>query len=642
MIRLLQLLLFIGLSNHFAFSQCVNTINTFPYNEGFEISTGGWVSGGTNNDWAWGTPAKTFINSTAQGQKCWVTGGLTGSFYSFGQRSFVYSPCFNFTNIQRPFVKFKIWWEGENQYDGTVFQYSLNNGQTWQNVGSNTDPVNCLNQNWFNTTNITALSSLASPQQGWSGTIQATQGTCFGGNGSGGWVLASHCMNNLAGQASVMFRFAFGAGTICNDFNGVAFDDITISEVPPDTADFDFLCTATPLQYQFTDASTVCPNVFTWNFGDPSSGAANTSTLQNPTHTFSTPGNYVVTLTVQGPCGQTATASYPVITLNLNVIGTNPTCSGNNGQITATGTNALGLSEYTLQPGATTNTTGLFNNLTAGTYTITYSDATSCSITKTIALISPSSATWSSVTSSNVTCFGGSNGTINAMATGGIGTLSYQLLPSAINSSTGTFTNLTPGSYTVVATDGSNCVLNTLVVITQADEITWSENNFTRNACGSTNIGIFTVKAQGGTGNFTYSILPGNFNNTTGNFPVQQSGTYTIMAFDQSGCSISINKEVIEQDCCTSLFIPNAFTPNNDGKNDEFRLVNFFGSRIEVFNVYNRWGQAIFTAQHDEDRWDGKFKGMDCEAGTYFYILEYTCLSNGKKYSFKGDVSLVR
>jgi hypothetical protein len=79
----------------------------------------------------------------------------------------------------------------------------------------------------------------------------------------------------------------------------------------------------------------------------------------------------------------------------LNVIGTNPTCSGNNGQITATGTNALGLSEYTLQPGATTNTTGLFNNLTAGTYTITYSDATSCSITKTIALISPSSATWS-------------------------------------------------------------------------------------------------------------------------------------------------------------------------------------------------------------------------------------------------------
>ena len=642
MIRFWILLTVIGFLQPKAFSQCLSTISTFPYNESFELSAGGWVAGGMNSDWAWGIPAKTIINTAAQGQKCWVTGGLTGSFYSFGQRSFVYSPCFNFTNIQRPYIQFKIWWDGENQYDGTVFQYSLNNGQTWQNVGSNADPVNCLNQHWFNTANINALSTLASPQQGWSGTAQATQGTCLGGNGSGGWVSASHCMNNLAGQPSVMFRFAFGAGTICNDFNGVAFDDITISESPAITSDFDFMCTSTPLQYQFTDASTDCPNVFSWHFGDPSSGANNTSSLQNPTHTFTTPGNYAVTLTVQGPCGQTASTTYTVSTLNLTVIGTNPSCAGNNGQITATGTNANGLLQYAIQPGGNSNNTGSFSNLTAGTYTITFSDAIGCSITKTISLVSPSSAVWSNVTLTDVSCYGGNNGRIQASATGGLGTLSYQLLPLGLNNNNGVFTDLSAGNYTVVAIDASSCVLNTTVVINQPNEIIWLENNFTRNACGATYIGFFTLKAQGGTGGFTYSILPGTNNNASGIFQVQQSGLYKLIAIDQSGCSLSMEKEVVEQDCCTQLFIPNAFTPNNDGRNDEFRLVNFYGSRLDVFNVYNRWGQAVFSAQHDEDRWDGKFKGMACESGTYFYKLEFTCLSNGKKYTYQGEVHLAR
>lgn len=623
-------------------SQCVTTINTFPYNEGFENNNGAWTSGGVNSDWAWGIPNKTIINSAAQGQRCWVTGGLNGSFYSFGQRSFVYSPCFDFTSLQRPFIKMKIWWEGENQYDGTVFQYSLNNGQTWTNVGSQNDPVNCLNQNWFNTANITALNNLASPQQGWSGTILPTQGTCFGGNGSGGWVVAKHCMNNLAGQSSVMFRFAFGAGTICNDFNGFGFDDITISEVPADTANFTYQCTTTPLQYQFNDASTVCPNSFSWNFGDPSSGAANTSNIQNPNHTFSTPGIYNVTLTVQGPCGQTATTTQTINTLNLNLIATNPTCNDINGLITAIGTNATGLAQYTLSPTMLTNTSGQFNNLAAGVYTVTFNDAANCSLSKTITLSSPSSATWTSVVLGPIICYGGTNGSIQAMASGGLGNLSYSLQPGNLTSNNGQFNNLGAGIYTITASDASNCILTSIINLTQPNEITWVDVNFTRNACGDSKIGYFTLKAQGGTGLLNYSIWPGTTNNTTGIFTISTGGTYKLTCTDVKGCTLSIEKTIEEQDCCASLYIPNAFTPNNDGQNDEFKLVNFFGAHINKFHVYNRWGQAVFIAQHDEDRWDGKFKGMDCEIGTYFYVLEYTCLSNGKLYKYKGDISLVR
>ena len=63
-------------------AQCVSGINTFPYNEGFETSNGGWISGGVGNDWTWGSPTKPVINSAGSGSRCWVIGGLTNSSYN--------------------------------------------------------------------------------------------------------------------------------------------------------------------------------------------------------------------------------------------------------------------------------------------------------------------------------------------------------------------------------------------------------------------------------------------------------------------------------------------------------------------------------------------------------------------------------
>ncbi len=108
---------------------------------------------------------------------------------------------------------------------------------------------------------------------------------------AGGWVNAQHTLINLAGTPNVIFRFIFGAGTQCNAYDGFAVDDIVIGEAPPNNASFTFSCTNSNT-VNFTNTSALCP-ALTWDFGDPASGPNNTSTLPNPTHTFSGTGTHI-------------------------------------------------------------------------------------------------------------------------------------------------------------------------------------------------------------------------------------------------------------------------------------------------------------------------------------------------------------
>ena len=211
-----------------AWSQCGVVISSFPYHEDFETSSGGWTSGGVNNDWAWGAPAKPVITGAGSGSKCWITGGTSTSFYNFSERSYVESPCFDFSSMTNPHITLRVFWETEFTYDGANLQYSTNGGVSWTNVGAYGDAIDCMNDNWYNYASVNNLSTLATVKNGWCGTIQPSSGSCQGGGGSGTWRLAKHTMPYLAGQASVKFRIIFGAGTTCNSYDGFAFDDITI------------------------------------------------------------------------------------------------------------------------------------------------------------------------------------------------------------------------------------------------------------------------------------------------------------------------------------------------------------------------------------------------------------------------------
>jgi gliding motility-associated-like protein len=624
-------------------AQCLSTISTYPYAEDFETGTGGWNSGGLSNDWACGIPGKAYITTAGSGTRCWVTGGLNGSFYSLGQRSWVQSPCFDFSTLQHPFVSMKLFWEGENQYDGTTFQYSLNNGQTWINVGSTNDPVNCLNTEWFNTSNITALNTLATPREGWAGTVQPTAGGCFGGNGSGGWVEAKHCMPYLAGQPQVQFRFAFGAGTICNAFDGFAFDDIRIGEAPSNSADFTVACApGTSLGYTFTQNAAFCPDGFSWDFGDPASGAANLGSGPSAQHTFSAPGTYTVTLTVSGPCNAPASISKTIQTLDLSLSGVPPGCAGGlPGSIASNGSGGASPLTYTLLPGTSVSATGLFNGLGPGTYTVTVGDAGGCTLSSTIGLVNPSAPEIVSAQSAPALCFGEASGSIAVQAAGSQPIQSYTLLPGNLMQSNGSFSNLLPGSYTIVAIDAAGCSNISTLVVESPPALKFTKTSFTMAPCGDTLLGTLDVQAEGGTFPYRFLLLPDSVGGT-GSIAVKRNGTKTIRITDARDCILQTEINIPERICCDGVWMPDAFTPNNDGLNDELRPMGLQGTLLKHFRIMNRWGQTVFFAQHEEDRWDGTLRGMPCDVGTYFYLVDYTCLSNGKAFVKKGNFLLMR
>ncbi|HMC96513.1 MAG TPA: PKD domain-containing protein, partial [Flavobacteriales bacterium] len=419
----------LGVGAVVARAQCVVTLNTFPYAEGFEAAAA-WTSGGMANDWAWGTPAHPLINAAGGGAKAWCVGGLSGTTYGDGEQSWLESPCFDFSALPYPWVSFKLFWECERQYDGLGFQYSLDQGATWDNVGGYGDGTDCLNANWFNTGNITAL-NMASPKAGWSGRVGPTIGSCSGGQGSGAWITASHCMNDLAGEPSVKFRFIFGAGTVCNGYDGIGVDDIYIGNAPPNVPSFTTACVGNVVT--FTNTSLPCQNS-TWDFGDPASGAANTSILTNPTHTFPASGTYQVSLTITGPCNAPANVVIPVSVLGVQLLTTDPSCAGNDGWVNAQVSGNTGPVTYLWSPGG--EIIASISGLSAGSYTVTVSAPNACAATATAVLEQNAQAPALNETHTDVTCAGLSGGTAHVSAFGGEPPLNYSWSPSGGGTST--------------------------------------------------------------------------------------------------------------------------------------------------------------------------------------------------------------
>ena len=361
-------------------AQCSGGISSFPYTEGFETSDGGWQSGGSGNDWAWGTPSKPVINAAGGGAKCWVVGGLTGGGYTNSEASWLQSPCFDFSTLRYPYITMKVFWETEQQFDGANFQYSIDNGASWSTIGIS-GYSDCLNKNWYNQNPVTYLAPLTAERQGWSGNKQASSGSCRGGNGSGGWVVASQIIPGLAFRPGVLFRFAFGAGTICNSYDGFAVDDIWIGDAPQIAASFTYTCAGNN-KVDFTNTSSNCPDSYTWDFGDPASGVNNASTAANPSHTFSGPGEYTVTLTANRAVSAPSTVTRKVIIISAQTDMLAPAdCQSNTGgslSVSVTGTSLPLNVAWNTSPA---QTTAIATNLGAGIYSVTISGTDVCPVT---------------------------------------------------------------------------------------------------------------------------------------------------------------------------------------------------------------------------------------------------------------------
>ena len=115
---------------------------------------------------------------------------------------------------------------------------------------------------------------------------------------------------------------------------------------------------------------------------------------------------------------------------------------------------------------------------------------------------------------------------------------------------------------------------------------------------------------------------------------------YYVYGIGENGCK-KIDSVMVDIDYSSNLFVPTAFTPNGDGKNDVFRVSNITFQRLQEFKVFNRWGQEIFSTTDIKQGWDGSWRGQPQDMGVYHYIIKLAT-PEGKIETYKGDVMLVR
>lgn len=126
-----------------------------------------------------------------------------------------------------------------------------------------------------------------------------------------------------------------------------------------------------------------------------------------------------------------------------------------------------------------------------------------------------------------------------------------------------------------------------------------------------------------------------------------ESGTYIVEFIENiTNCLLSDTIEVSIEDCIANCVVlaPTGFSPNESGANDIFRVVTTCDEGFSAFqfNIYNRWGELVYSSNDWREGWDGSYKGREAEIGTYTYYVEYTKQLTNKKEMLKGNVTLIK
>ncbi len=119
--------------------------------------------------------------------------------------------------------------------------------------------------------------------------------------------------------------------------------------------------------------------------------------------------------------------------------------------------------------------------------------------------------------------------------------------------------------------------------------------------------------------------------------------TYVVTVTDKDGCIDTDTVHVTYADPTKKIYVPNAFTPNNDGINDQFRpLVSLQGQLTAEWKLFNRFGNMIFSSNSSTPGWDGKYKGEPQPSGNYSYIINIEAVGTCPARNLKGTVMLIR
>jgi gliding motility-associated-like protein len=145
-----------------------------------------------------------------------------------------------------------------------------------------------------------------------------------------------------------------------------------------------------------------------------------------------------------------------------------------------------------------------------------------------------------------------------------------------------------------------------------------------------------------GASNYTWTPV-GSLDNPHSPSPIArplETTNYVVSGMDSNGCVFRDTVKVTV-DYRNNLLIPTGFTPNGDGRNDVFKVVNANFQRLMEFRVFNRWGQEIFSTTDITRGWDGTWKGVSQDVGNYQYFIR-VAYPDGNVETYKGDINLIR
>ncbi|MBK8955572.1 MAG: gliding motility-associated C-terminal domain-containing protein [Saprospiraceae bacterium] len=147
--------------------------------------------------------------------------------------------------------------------------------------------------------------------------------------------------------------------------------------------------------------------------------------------------------------------------------------------------------------------------------------------------------------------------------------------------------------------------------------------------------------------NWTYLWSPddGSLNDIRIHNPIatpSKTTTYTVVVTDEAGCTASASVTIVVQSCIDAVFLPNAFSPNNDSKNEQLCVRTRPGtvSKMELL-IYSRWGEKIFQSTDPVFCWDGTYKNKKLSPDVFGYILRFSCLGQEEQVK-KGNISLLK
>ena len=122
-------------------------------------------------------------------------------------------------------------------------------------------------------------------------------------------------------------------------------------------------------------------------------------------------------------------------------------------------------------------------------------------------------------------------------------------------------------------------------------------------------------------------------------FTATETGIYWVRVSNICG-QVTDSILITMNQCDCDIFMPNAFSPNNDALNDEIGPLTQCVFKSFHLRMFNRWGNMVFDSRYSAHRWNGNYQGVPADQGTYFWVIEFE--TDTQKKILKGDFMLMR